>query len=167
MSGIVPRVCHCEACFPLGEFVRANREKSNLIGWRQTLTTSPPNHICFLLVRAKKIAKLNACASRKYFCTDGRPPPPPSPNLVLPTLPTHLSYCHVGEHTDPRKPRIQIDLQNTPHYTTFPFLSSTFSNSSAFTFRLLPRVRSSETRRSQKTQTEQASHAKSEITSPP
>ena len=27
-----------------------------LIGWRQTLTTSPPNHIRFLLVRAKKIA---------------------------------------------------------------------------------------------------------------
>ena len=24
-----------------GDFVRANREKSNLIGWRQTLTTSP------------------------------------------------------------------------------------------------------------------------------
>ncbi len=42
--------------FPLGEFVCANREKSNLIGWRQTLTTSPPNHIRFLLVRAKKIA---------------------------------------------------------------------------------------------------------------
>jgi transposase len=30
--------------FPLGEFVRANREKRNLIGWRQTLTTSPTNH---------------------------------------------------------------------------------------------------------------------------
>ena len=44
-----------QACFPLGEFVHANREKSNLIGWRQTLTTSPPNP--FLLVRAKKIAK--------------------------------------------------------------------------------------------------------------
>jgi hypothetical protein len=29
------------------------QEKSNLIGWRQTLTT-PPNHIHFLLVRAKK-----------------------------------------------------------------------------------------------------------------
>ncbi len=43
--------------FPVREFVRANREKSNLIGWRQTLTTSPPNHIRFLLVRAKKIAK--------------------------------------------------------------------------------------------------------------
>ncbi len=40
------------AGFPLGKFVRANREKSNLIGWRQTLTTSPANHIRFLLVRA-------------------------------------------------------------------------------------------------------------------
>jgi hypothetical protein len=35
-----------KAGLPLGEFVRANREKSNLIGWR-----------LFLLVRAKKIAK--------------------------------------------------------------------------------------------------------------
>ena len=48
---------HSEAGFPLGEFVRANRERSNLIGWRQTLTTSPANHIRFLLVRAKKFAK--------------------------------------------------------------------------------------------------------------
>ncbi len=43
--------------FPLGEFVRANREKSNLIGWRQTRTTSPTNQIHFLLVRANKFAK--------------------------------------------------------------------------------------------------------------
>ena len=40
-----------EAGFPLGEFVRANGEKSNVIGWRQTLTTLPANHIRFLLVR--------------------------------------------------------------------------------------------------------------------
>ncbi len=46
-----------KAGFPLGEFVRANREKSNLIGWRQTLTTSPANHIRFLLVRANNFAK--------------------------------------------------------------------------------------------------------------
>ena len=46
------------ACFPPGEFVRANGEnKSNLIGWRQTLTSSPPNHIHLLLIRAKKSAK--------------------------------------------------------------------------------------------------------------
>ena len=43
-----------KACFPLSEFVRANKEKSNLIGWRQTLTTSPANHIRFLLVRVKE-----------------------------------------------------------------------------------------------------------------
>ena len=40
-----------KAGFPLGEFVRANRERSNLIGWRQTLTASPANHTRFLLVR--------------------------------------------------------------------------------------------------------------------
>ena len=28
---------------------------SNVIGWRQTLTTSPANHIRVLLVRAKKV----------------------------------------------------------------------------------------------------------------
>ncbi len=46
-----------KAGFPLGEFVRANREKSNLIGWRQTLTTSTANHMHVLLVRANKFAK--------------------------------------------------------------------------------------------------------------
>ena len=46
-----------KAGFPLGEFVRANREKSNLSGWRRKLTTSPANHIRFLLVRANKFAK--------------------------------------------------------------------------------------------------------------
>ena len=35
----------------------ANSEKTDLIGWLQTLTTSPPNHIRFLLVRVKKISK--------------------------------------------------------------------------------------------------------------
>ena len=50
-------LCPRKAGFPLGEFVRANREKSNLIGWRHTLTTSPANHIRFLLVRANKFAK--------------------------------------------------------------------------------------------------------------
>ena len=54
---LIDSVVTGKACFSLGKFVRANREKSNLMGWRQTLTTSPPNHIRFLLVRAKKIAK--------------------------------------------------------------------------------------------------------------
>ena len=31
--------------------------RSNLIGWRQTLTTSPANHIRVLLVRANKFTK--------------------------------------------------------------------------------------------------------------
>jgi hypothetical protein len=40
--------------------VRANRKKSDLIGWRQTLTTSPTNHIHVFLVRAKKVAEWKA-----------------------------------------------------------------------------------------------------------
>ena len=55
-----------KACFPLGEFVRANREKSNLIGWRQTLTTSPANHIRFLLVRANKFAKWKTGLTKEF-----------------------------------------------------------------------------------------------------
>jgi hypothetical protein len=43
--------------FPPAEFVRAKRERSNLIRWRQTLTSSPANHIHFLLVRGKKITR--------------------------------------------------------------------------------------------------------------
>ena len=35
----------------------ANSEKTDLIGWLQTLTTSPPNHIRLLHVCAKKISK--------------------------------------------------------------------------------------------------------------
>ena len=54
------------ARFPLSEFVRANREKSNLIGWRQTLTTTPPNHIRLLLFHAKKIAKWKTGLPRAY-----------------------------------------------------------------------------------------------------
>jgi hypothetical protein len=45
-----------KAYFSQGEFVHANREKS-MIGWRQTLSTSAPNHIRFSLVSGKKIAK--------------------------------------------------------------------------------------------------------------
>ena len=45
-----------KACFSQREFVHANREKS-MIGWRQTLSTSAPNHIRFSLVSGKKIAK--------------------------------------------------------------------------------------------------------------
>ena len=58
--GQIEKLLDCrenKAGFLLSEFVRANRGKSNLIGWRQTLTTSPANHIRFLLVRANKFAK--------------------------------------------------------------------------------------------------------------
>ncbi len=64
-----------EAGFPPGKFVRANGEKSNLIGWRQTLTSSPANHIRFLLVRANKFAKWKTGLSvstpgrRKFYLT--------------------------------------------------------------------------------------------------
>ncbi len=60
MAGIIQEVssdfsddCSGKACFPLGEFVHANREKSNLIGWRQTLTTSPPTFAFCLFARKK------------------------------------------------------------------------------------------------------------------
>ena len=46
-----------KAGFPLGEFVRGNRGKNNLIGWGQTLTPSLANHIRFLHVRTNKFAK--------------------------------------------------------------------------------------------------------------
>jgi hypothetical protein len=40
--------------FSTGRICSREQRKSNLIGWRETLTTSPPNHIHFYLVRAKK-----------------------------------------------------------------------------------------------------------------
>ena len=43
--------------FHLANLFARTEKKSNLIGWRQTLTTSPANHIRFLLVRANKFAK--------------------------------------------------------------------------------------------------------------
>ena len=48
-----------------------NREKSNLIGWRQTLTSSPANHIRFLLVRTNKLAKWKT-GLRKQHCISFR-----------------------------------------------------------------------------------------------
>jgi hypothetical protein len=42
------------------------KPKSNLIGWRQTLTTSPANHIHFLLIRAKKRQVKDGVCSIKY-----------------------------------------------------------------------------------------------------
>ncbi len=42
--------------FHLANLFTRTEEKSNSIGWRPTLTTSPANHIRFLLVRANKFA---------------------------------------------------------------------------------------------------------------
>jgi hypothetical protein len=47
---------YLEACFPPGEFVRANREKSNLIGWRGTNDITTQSHSLFVCAR-EKIAK--------------------------------------------------------------------------------------------------------------
>ena len=66
------RVVFAKASFPLGEFVRANRKRSNLIGWRQTLTTSPANHIRFLLVRANKFAKWKTGLSPSIYLRPSR-----------------------------------------------------------------------------------------------
>jgi hypothetical protein len=50
------RKVYRKACFPPhGKFIRASREKSNVIGWRHILTTSPANHVRVFLVGAKKI----------------------------------------------------------------------------------------------------------------
>jgi hypothetical protein len=52
----------------------ANIEKRNLIGWRQTLSTSPANHILlFFLVRAKKIAKWKTDFTLSRTRRTGRP----------------------------------------------------------------------------------------------
>ena len=44
VSGVQDLLKSFQARSPLGDFFRANGEKSNLIGRRQTLTTSPANH---------------------------------------------------------------------------------------------------------------------------
>ncbi len=60
-----------KASFPLGEFVRANREKSNLIGLQETLTTSPSNHIHFLLVRMKNgNHQMENSLNNRGYCTN-------------------------------------------------------------------------------------------------
>ena len=53
--------------FHLANFFARTEKKSNLIGWRQTLTTSPANYIRFLLVRANKFAKWKS-GFRKRVC---------------------------------------------------------------------------------------------------
>ena len=46
-----------KAGFPLGEFVRANRQKANVIGWWCRQCLSPANQIAFFSVRANKFTK--------------------------------------------------------------------------------------------------------------
>ena len=46
-----------KAGFPLGEFVRANKQKANVIGWWWRQCLSPANQVAFFSVRANKFAK--------------------------------------------------------------------------------------------------------------
>ncbi len=46
-----------KAGFPRGEFVRANKQKANVIGWRCRQCLSPANQVAFFSVRANKFAK--------------------------------------------------------------------------------------------------------------
>jgi hypothetical protein len=50
-------VVFCIRLFSTRWICSRERAKSHLIGWRQTLTSSAPNHIHFLLVHVEKIAK--------------------------------------------------------------------------------------------------------------
>ena len=45
-----------KAAFPLGEFVRANKQKVNVIGWWCRLCLSLANQVAFFSVRANKFA---------------------------------------------------------------------------------------------------------------
>ena len=42
--------------FPLGEFVRANKQKVNVIGWGCRQCLSPANQVAFFSVCANKFA---------------------------------------------------------------------------------------------------------------
>ena len=53
--------------FCTSKFVHANREKSNLIGWRQTLTTSPPITFAFFLLARKKVQNGLNLRLKEYF----------------------------------------------------------------------------------------------------
>jgi hypothetical protein len=56
---------------------------SDLIGWRQTMTSSPANHIPFPLVRAKEVVRVNV---KVYIFIPFFQIPLPTPqSLSLPT----------------------------------------------------------------------------------
>ena len=55
--------------FPPREFFRANGESSNLIGWRQTLTSSPTNHSLFKSTSYPGSLNLRVSGDRKTLGT--------------------------------------------------------------------------------------------------
>ncbi len=58
LSRVLHHWCYIsKAGFPLGEFVRANKQKANVIGWWCRQCLSPANQVAFFSVRANKIAK--------------------------------------------------------------------------------------------------------------
>ena len=54
-----------------GTWLAADKQEHCLIGWRQTLTSSPANHIRFLLVRANKFAKWKTGLNLVLFVITG------------------------------------------------------------------------------------------------
>ncbi len=57
LEAVVQKRVSLKPVFHLANLFARTEKKANLIGWQQTLTTSPANHIRFLLVRANKFAK--------------------------------------------------------------------------------------------------------------
>ena len=105
MQCLVKAEVRSKAGFPLGEFVRANRERSNLIGWRQTLTTSPANHIRFLLETCSEFPHLMYCTFCQLAFTQRR--------VIL-----HRHKMSTKEHN-------VLHLNYKRAYTSTSYLSST------------------------------------------
>ncbi len=57
-----------KAGFPLGEFVRANKQKANMIGWWCRQCLSPANQVAFFSVRANKFAKWKTSLTYSIYC---------------------------------------------------------------------------------------------------
>ncbi len=68
-----------KAGFPLGEFVRANKQKANVIGWWWRQCLSPANQVASFSVRANKFAKwktglkgyVQVCSIPVYYMDKG------------------------------------------------------------------------------------------------
>jgi hypothetical protein len=54
---LLPGLFITEVCFPPGDLFARTEKTSNVIGWRQTLTSSPPNHI-HLFARTEKTSNV-------------------------------------------------------------------------------------------------------------